>query len=116
MILLIDTTTSKKIFLVLIKNKNVISFFLKKGKGEKLLFYIDQFLKKNKVKKLKGIFVVNKDGSSVSLRMGLAIANSLAYFLKIPIAGIKKKEVDFENLGKLYKKLERKIVLPVYNK
>lgn len=75
-------------------------FKIKKIKGkfnqsEKLLPAIDLLLKNNKASgKLKGIGVVVGPGGFTSARIGVAVANALAYGLKIPVAGIRKNQFD----------------------
>ncbi|NQU77581.1 tRNA (adenosine(37)-N6)-threonylcarbamoyltransferase complex dimerization subunit type 1 TsaB [Candidatus Falkowbacteria bacterium] len=94
----------------------------KHHQSEALLPAIAKFLPKNKIKELEGIIVVSGPGAFTSLRIGITIANTLAYALKIPIVGIKQTEFkNLEDLAKIgqtrLKKLKsRKLVKPFYNK
>jgi len=72
---------------------------------EYLLKSIEQILKRNKVKTadLAGIMAVTGPGPFTSLRITVAVANTLAYSLKIPVVGIQDKQglTDNEKLVKL---------------
>ncbi len=58
--------------------------------SQKLLIYIDKFLKENKVsyKDLKGIVVISGPGSFTGIRIGVCVGNTLAWSLNIPILAI----------------------------
>lgn len=59
---------------------------------------IEKFLKKEKIKpaNLEGILCVKGPGKFSSVRMGVAVANTLSWFLNIPIAEIVKDEIPKE--------------------
>jgi len=66
-------------------------FETKKHKSQKLLELIDQVLKEEKksLKSLTEIEVNLGPGSFTGLRVGVSVANALAWALKIPINGKK---------------------------
>lgn len=93
MILGLDTS-SQKISLALYFPKKLekeISWLTKETSKE-LLPKIDQFLRENRVKlkDLKAIAVFRGPGSYTGLRVGISIANALAYSLNIPVLGSQK--------------------------
>lgn len=98
MILFIDTTSNKDIFLALTDGKDLITELREPSErlqAELLLPLIEKLLKQNKVKlaDLDGIEVNNHGGSFTSLRIGVVTANALAFALGIPVIGIDKKDV-----------------------
>lgn len=56
---------------------------------DKLLKEIDKILARNKIvlKDLNGIIAANKSKEMTSLRIGISVANALAYSLDIPVFG-----------------------------
>ncbi|MBU2632645.1 tRNA (adenosine(37)-N6)-threonylcarbamoyltransferase complex dimerization subunit type 1 TsaB [Patescibacteria group bacterium] len=60
-----------------------------------LLVLIDQVLSKSKIKpaEINEITINSGPGSFTGLRVGFAVANTLGYFLNIPVNGKKVKEV-----------------------
>jgi len=125
MYLIIDTSSSEKVFVALYQGNiliSKISYLAKAKQSEKLLEIIDKLLIKNKAKpsQLKGIIVVKGPGSFVGLRVGLTVANIFSYVLNIPIVGIKRGEFkDVKGLiEKRNKKVQRatkpQIILPYY--
>jgi len=109
MILIINTSQSDKLSLILHKKNH---FFKKEIKidffeSEKILVLINQILEENKVKLIdfKGIGVFRGPGPFTALRIGITIANTLAYALAIPVYGFKENEVN--DLKKLSKKIEQ---------
>jgi len=126
MYLIINTALLDKMEIILAETKD--DFKLKvmpgeKKQSEKLLAAIDDFLRANKLKfdKLKGIGVVSGPGRFTSIRIGVTLANVLAYSLRIPVAGIETGE--YQDYPQLTKKIIIKlshakpgmVVLPVYN-
>jgi tRNA A37 threonylcarbamoyladenosine modification protein TsaB len=92
------------------------------NQSEKLLPAIDLLLKNNKANgKLKGIGVVTGPGGFTSVRIGVAVANALAYSLKLPVVGIKKNQFDGNDdlVAKIIKLQQTakpgKLVLPFYD-
>jgi len=63
------------------------------GAGEKLLFLVHNFLKKNKINitKIKGIIINRGQGSFTSLRLTSLLANAWAYANKIPLYSLNTK-------------------------
>ena len=64
-------------------------------KSQAVMPLIDKVLKENgiDIKELNGINVNTGPGSFTGIRVGIAVANSLSYFLKIPVNGKKVGEI-----------------------
>jgi len=96
-ILLIDTTNREKIRVGLkLKGKtDFISSSAKILKSQATLLLIDKILKINALKPedLDKIEVNTGPGSFTGIRVGIAVGNTLAYVLKIPINGKKVGEL-----------------------
>ncbi|MBU4369257.1 hypothetical protein KKG58_00660 [Patescibacteria group bacterium] len=60
------------------------------NKNDRILSGIDRLLKKNKknLSSLNGIIVINGPGSFAGIRIGLSVANTLAWVLNIPAIGV----------------------------
>lgn len=129
MYLYIKTTEKDLIHLALFGQKKNLnkSFSTPRSQSEQLLFLINQFLLENKtnLKAIKGIAVANKGGSFSSIRLACAVANSLAFCLKIPIVSVKMNE--HENVANLMTNSEKrlkkasvfnlnKLVMPEYDR
>lgn len=122
MILYINTCEKEKIQLALIKKQEV--FLLNKNVGNKqsenLLNLLNKFLKSKKVKleKLQKIIVNTGPGSFTSVRIGVVLANTLSYSLKISVVGISNKKLenikDFIDMCNL--KPDQEFVKPHYYK
>ena len=96
-ILIIDTSSSQETIVGLkINNKN---HFLKGRskilKAQNVLLLIEKILKQHKLKPsdLTAIKVNTGPGSFTGLRVGVAVANTLAWSLKIPVNGKKIGEL-----------------------
>jgi tRNA threonylcarbamoyl adenosine modification protein YeaZ len=126
--ILIINTVPRDYFSVLLTQKRG-DFKIKKVFGsfhqaEKLLPAIDQILKKEKVKNkdLRGIGVVVGPGGFTSVRVGVAVANSLGYSLNLPIIGMKATEIkdDKELAEKIYDGIKnakkKNLVEPIYDR
>jgi len=128
MILYINTSRENYISVFLIEEKKVKDKIVLKGDykvSENLMNLINKIMKKNKVKfnELKGIITVTGPGPFTSLRIAVAIVNTLAYTLKIPVAGIQIKrkklttpQIIKEGLLKLEKEKVGTYVSPFYDK
>jgi len=129
--LFIHTLLDKQLMVGLFNKKRLIDRIIQnapQGHSKTLLNLIDNLLKKNQLKldNLRGILVVNGPGSFTSIRIGLAVANTLAYLLKIPAVGIKINEFNLteKNINNLIKigrqKLSKikkwQLVSPFYGK
>ncbi|MFA6227974.1 MAG: tRNA (adenosine(37)-N6)-threonylcarbamoyltransferase complex dimerization subunit type 1 TsaB [Patescibacteria group bacterium] len=127
MLLIINTTPADHFELLLARNRD--DFKRKKVTGkfhhsEKLVPAIASYLTANKLAwdKLRGIGVVVGPGGFTSVRIGVAVANALAFGRNLPIAGIKADE--FASAGELVAKIQERlkgvkpsqIVLPYYDR
>ncbi len=96
-ILILDTADNKKITVGLIINgqKDIQVKEITSNKTQIILPMIEEILKKHLLKPedLSGIQINPGPGSFTGLRVGLAIANSLSFALKIPINGKKVGEI-----------------------
>ena len=90
-ILIIDTSDNKKIRIELEVNgkKEVLISDSKNIRSQKTLLLIGKILKDKKiaVNTLSEIKVNKGPGSFTGLRVGVSIANTISFFLKIPING-----------------------------
>jgi len=97
-ILYINTSSNEKIVVALKTNgsEKKIESLIDKQKAQKILPTIDELLSKcnTKLEELTGIEVTTGPGSFTGLRVGIAVANSLSYTLKIPVNN--KAIGDFE--------------------
>lgn len=88
-ILIIDTSSNEKIKVGLILNRNefIIEQKLDKQKAQAILPLIEKILKENKItlKDITQIQVNPGPGSFTGIRVGLTVANTLAFLLKIPV-------------------------------
>ncbi len=105
--LLIDTTQREKLFFELIKDNKAIARQEKQviGLSESFLPELSNFLKrhKSKLQDIEKILVNPGPGGFSSTRTGVAIANALAYALRIPVAKWPSGRV-------------KKSVMPIYDK
>lgn len=95
-ILIIDTSESKEVKIELRMGLKHIILVSEKLKSQNTLPLIKKALRINKLslKDISEIKVKTGPGSFTGLRVGIAIANSLAFLLKIPVNG--KKIGDLE--------------------
>lgn len=127
MILIIDSSQFDKTQIALANNIKIIKKITAPSRfahEEVIIKLLDNLFAISKLSPwdLKGIIVVNGPGSFSALRIGLSVANTLAWQLNIPIVGVDNKL--FKNWQELYKvgmKLlshqhDFKIVIPNYGK
>ncbi|MDX9893326.1 MAG: tRNA (adenosine(37)-N6)-threonylcarbamoyltransferase complex dimerization subunit type 1 TsaB [Patescibacteria group bacterium] len=127
MILIINTSDIEEVTIGLIDQGKVLAlknFRAKYRQAEKLLPSIDKLLKNAKVnlKDINGIVVADGPGPFSALRIGIALANTLGFALRIPVMGVKKER--FSNPAELAAQAEKlikqasveNIVLPFYGK
>ncbi|HWA52074.1 MAG TPA: tRNA (adenosine(37)-N6)-threonylcarbamoyltransferase complex dimerization subunit type 1 TsaB [Patescibacteria group bacterium] len=83
--LFIDTTDREKIIIGLDDKKFETN--ARENSSQKLLPFIEETLKKEKkdIKDISEITVATGPGSFTGIRVGVAVANTLAYVLKIPV-------------------------------
>lgn len=91
--LYIDTSDREKIVIGL--DDKMFETVSKKGSSQKLLPFIDEVLKKNKksLVDITEIQVNTGPGSFTGLRVGVAVANTLGWVLKVPV---NKKKLELE--------------------
>jgi len=99
MFLFINTAQQNKTTIGLKKSSSFIiekTWPTKYHESEKLLPEIDKLFKKSKnvLTQVKGLVVVNGPGGFSSVRIGVTVANTLAYVLKIPVASVKLTEFE----------------------
>jgi len=81
-----------------------------------ILSCIDKVLEKNKLKisDIKGLAVYSGPGSFTGLRIGITVANTLAYCLNLPIVSLDNAQWQSNNLQELFQKMHKQIILPQY--
>jgi tRNA A37 threonylcarbamoyladenosine modification protein TsaB len=113
MTLYIDSRDNKKIILKLIeKSKELYSLkkdITSKRQANELLLNIDKMIKDNNIEwsQIKEIFVNNDGGSFTGLRLGVIVANTLAYAKNIKLSSTTNKSLVVDNI---------KIVKPDYDR
>jgi len=123
-LLVINTTVQNKIFVALARGDKFYKKNISTAKSDKLLLLIDKILKNGKVGSggLGGIIVAVGPGSFTAVRQGVVAANTLGFFLKIPVAGVAGDEfIEDRDLLKIgYEKIKKKkigeMVLPFYGR
>ncbi|MBA2279113.1 tRNA (adenosine(37)-N6)-threonylcarbamoyltransferase complex dimerization subunit type 1 TsaB [Candidatus Saccharibacteria bacterium] len=77
---------------------------------------IDELLARESktLKNIEGIVAYKGPGSFTGLRIGLSVANALAYGLKVPIVGATGEFWIQEGAGYLLSKKNEKMVMPEY--
>ena len=128
MILIIHTAEKDKIAIGLSSDDGDLifrkNFSAQFDHAEKLLPAIDSLLKESEstLKDLAGIIVVSGPGGFTALRIGVITANTLAYTLAVPLAGVKLSEFsNFDKLAKvglrrLKKSNKQSLILPYYGR
>lgn len=98
MILFIDTNGASHTITLFKQNISLKSYTwaIKKDKRQDVLIKIEKLLNDCKVDKkdLCGILVYQGPGSFTSVRVGVTIANALAWSLDIPVYGIKSNSYN----------------------
>lgn len=119
MILIIDTT--QKECLVAIKTEKIsdeIKWQWQKDTGTEVLENIEKLLKKTKksLKDIKSILVNRGPGSFTGTRVGITVANTLAWSLDIPVLGYRQGELEkiLSDISKNRQSRFSKIALPYY--
>jgi len=107
MILIINTANNVYAEIAIVNKDKLIKskrFKAQYKQAEKLLIEIQKLFKNQKlsINKITGIIVVRGPGSFTSLRIGMVVANTLAWSIKIPVVGIKLNEYDdLKNLAEI---------------
>jgi len=125
-VLFINTSKEKQLDVFLLTKNRIIAQSILKGNfkvSDSLLGLIDKTLKKKDIKfdQLAGIIVISGPGPFTSIRIGVTIANTLAFALKIPVADsiIENKANNLELIKIGWQKLKKakigKYCRPFYN-
>ncbi|MBD1137237.1 peptidase M22 [Pelagibacterales bacterium SAG-MED43] len=123
---LIIDAANKKIFLILIKDKNIYSASHENSKTnyEKLTILINDFLKKNdlKINKISKLYVNRGPGSFAGIRNSLAVVKAIYVAKKIDYYCFsfndfdKLKDNRYENIPNLCDrlKIKKNLINPIY--
>lgn len=122
MILLIDTTRGRDVRVGLWTGKLKSLRRKFERPGSVVVQMVDELLKKQKIlaRDFSGVVVATGPGPFSSLRAGVAVANTLSYVLKIPVAGIAGemtlRQLAQQGSGKLKRAKVGNIVVPKYGR
>jgi len=123
---LIIDAANKKIFLILIKDKNIYSASHENSKTnyEKLTILINDFLKKNdlKINKISKLYVNRGPGSFAGIRNSLAVVKAIYVAKKIDYYCFSFNDFDklknnrYENIPNLCDrlKIKKNLINPIY--
>lgn len=118
MILTIDTIDRNKINIGLYENTQEGECFEieTKNQSDDILVSINDILSKNGVKlsDLTAILVNRGPGSFTGVRVGVTVANTLAWSLNIPVFGYREGNIDAAKTQISKEKKFSKIALPFY--
>ena len=125
--LIIHTADKEAVLICLASKGRLIAkkkFKAQYKQAERLLAEVDKLLDDQACKpaSLQAIVVVNVPGPFAALRIGIILANTLGWALKIPVVGIKLSEFrDIEDLveissDKIIKAKKGSVVEPFYGK
>jgi len=124
--LLISTESNQKFSIGLADESQLIDYVLIEKpfvQSELALKTIDQLFQKHKInrRKLKEIIVISGPGDFSAVRIGISIANALAYAWNVPVKGVELKkqyraeESKIKDVLKMSEKVKaEKLVKPVY--
>lgn len=120
-IILIDVTETDRLVFKLLRDKKIIKEKQKKGRRLNLLFFLDSFLKDNSLswKKIKGLVLLEGQGSFSGVRQAVAILNILALTKKIKVIGldIKKNYSSKQLIWEIEKQIKKPstFIKPLYS-
>ena len=124
-ILIIDAA-DKKIFFMLIKDKNIYSVSHENSKTnyEKIVIFMRDFLSKNnlKIENLSKLYVNRGPGSFAGIRNSLAVVKAIYIAKKIDYYCFSFQDFDKENIDKYENipnlcekyKIEKNLINPIY--
>ena len=124
-ILIIDAA-DKKIFFMLIKNKNIYSVSHENSKTnyEKIVIFMRDFLSENnlKIENLSKLYVNRGPGSFAGIRNSLAVVKAIYIAKKIDYYCFSFQDFDKENIDKYENipnlcekyKIEKNLINPIY--
>ena len=123
---LIIDATNRKIFLMIIKSKNIYSASYENSKinYEKLIILVNDFLKSNdlKIKDISKLYVNRGPGSYAGIRNSLAVCKGIYVAMKIDYYCfsfedfLNEKNIKYENIPNLCNKfrIKKNLVNPYY--
>ncbi|MFH1866523.1 MAG: tRNA (adenosine(37)-N6)-threonylcarbamoyltransferase complex dimerization subunit type 1 TsaB [Patescibacteria group bacterium] len=118
MILFIDSITNNQLTLALILGKKVVAqqTVLGGGVSEKFLPSLNLFLKNQKIKTttIKKIVVAVGPGGFSHTRIAVAVANTLAFAWRVPVAAVSTGLDSTQLINELSRLKLNKIVVPIY--
>ena len=93
-----------------------VKYLAHRDLGRTIHLKIQELLSGSKIdwSDINGIICFKGPGSFTGLRIGIAVANSLAYGLEIPIIGAKGESWQRKAIDKLIKNQNDEVVLPFY--
>ena len=118
LILKIDTTNREEIILGLYNTKIKTKIYKTEKQSEDILVFLNQFVLGlgYKIDDLAAVLVNISPGSYTGVRVGVTVANTLAWSLNIPVLGYQQNE--FEKVQQYAKKTPSKfskLALPTYS-
>ena len=115
MILIISTTERDKIELGLADKTTDFFEYATKNQSQDILIKIDELLKSKKLslKDVAAIVVNQGPGSFTGVRVGITVANTLAWSLDIPVVGYADGKLE-DAISNIADQKFSKIVLPFY--
>ncbi|HNZ73675.1 MAG TPA: tRNA (adenosine(37)-N6)-threonylcarbamoyltransferase complex dimerization subunit type 1 TsaB [bacterium] len=127
MVLIIDSSGDNRLKIILARsgdNFKIKQITIDNRATDQLLRELDVFLRQNGVKlgQLRGLAAVIGPGGFTNLRIGIAVANALAYARKLPIVGLTATEFNYdaELVRKTISRLKRRKkfipLLPAYGR
>ncbi len=119
MTLFIDTSSPDYMIIALTKGKQLVvsqKIKARQRQGEKLIPALDVLLHKQglKLSQLKKIEVVHAGESFTSLRIGVVVANALAYALNLPVVAVSENKVIKSSAVKKFGR--HSLVVPAYSR
>lgn len=102
---LIINTAGQKNYLALTNTNRIIkkiAWPTHNHQSQVILPQIDRLMRQKKIslKNIQAILVYQGPGSYTGLRVGISVANALAFSLDIPVIGIRSKEINFSTINK----------------
>jgi tRNA threonylcarbamoyladenosine biosynthesis protein TsaB len=98
------------------KQVDLLTWHAHRELSDTLLLKIDELVDRNDIEKMKleGIAVFKGPGSFTGLRIGISVANALAYSLNIPVCGGAGDDWITDSLKDINNSSEHSVVMPEY--